>query len=346
MKEHVQKVLAMVKAGTITDAQATELIDALQGHHAAVEPGPELGADTQPVARPPRYGERLGLLERVIDAVSGGRTSEVRGVLPSHLNGNDFSMSEVEAIGGADHVFRDNHVRMSHLKDLTLTRTEMIGNDIGTSKVRDLTCRDSVLSGCTIHASSLEDVVLDDAKMTKVHLRASKLFDARLDDSRLEEVAVTASSIKNLGLERGSAWERSRVDASQLHHVATSASTLSDVGFDMARLNNIEVTRSVLRISMVRGYKWADVKLVDCVFEDVMFGAGERSKRSLVRDTTFENCRFDKAIFADTSIVGTTIRNVTLSGVKVVGVHLQGRVIDGNDAFVAAIGGEQALVRP
>ena len=339
MREQIQKILEMVKAGTITDAQATELIEALQSRTSQPEPGDAT------FARPPRFGERLGLLERVIDAVSGGRTSDVRGVLPSHMNGNDFSMSEVEAIGGTDHVFRDNHVRMSHLKDLTLTRSEMIGNDIGTSKVRDVTCRESILSGCTIHASSLEDVVLDDAKMTKVQLRATKLFDAHLHDSRLDEVAITASSIKNLGLSDGSAWERSRIDASQLNHFASSASTLADVGFDMSRLSNIDVKRSVLRISMVRGYKWADVRVIDCIFEDVMFGAGESSKKSLVKDATFENCRFEKAIFADTSIVGTTIRNVTLSGVKVVGVQLHGRVIDGNDAFITAIGGEQALVR-
>lgn len=338
MKEQIQKVLEMAKAGTISDAQAVELIEALGAKNDAPPRG-------EPVGRPPQFGERFGLFERMIDAVSGGRTSTVRGVLPSQMNGNDFSMSEVGIVGGADHVFQDNHVRMSHMKDLTLTRSQMVGNDIGTSKLSDITCIDSELSGCTIHASSFEDIALVNAQVGKLNMRVSKLNDAKVQLSRVEDVTITASSVKNFGVLEGSAWERSRIDATQLNHVATIASTISDVGFDMSRLTNVDVKRSVLRISMVRGYKWTDVNVVDCTFEDVMFGLGDSNRKCLVKDSNFENCRFDKAIFADTSIIDTTIRNVTLSGVKVMGVNLRGQTIDGNAQFIAAIGGDEALVK-
>jgi uncharacterized protein YjbI with pentapeptide repeats len=341
MKEQIRKILEMAKAGTVSDAQAAELIEAL-GARSATESARPVQI---PPMRPPHFGERVGLFERVIDAVSGGRTSSVSGVLPSHMNGNDFSMSEVAVIGGTDFVFRDNHVRMSHLKDLTLTRTEMIGNDIGSSKVRDVTCRDSAITGCTIHASSFEDVALEDSQMTQLQMRASKFSDARLQKSRIEELAITASQVKDLALSEGSLWERSRIEATHLMHWATKSSTIADVGFDMSRLSNVAVTRSVLRISMVRGYRWSDVKVLDCVFEDVMFGGGEANRKCLVKDATFENCKFDKAIFADTMIVATTIRNVTLTGVKVMDVVLKDRVIDGNAQFLEAIGGEAALVK-
>ncbi len=359
MKEQIEKVLAMAKAGTISDAQAVELIEALnvkvehtqtddqEDERHACPSHPFAGREPHGLrfGRPPQFGERFGLFERVIDAVSGGRSSNVRGVLPSQMNGNDFSMSEVDIIGGSDHVFRDNHVRMSHMKDLTLTRSQMVGNDIGTSKISDITCIDSELSGCTIHASSFEDIALVNAQLCKVNLRVSKLNDTKIQLSRFEDVTITASSVKNFGVLEGSAWERSRIDATQLNHVATTASTVSDVGFDMSRLTNVDVKRSVLRISMVRGYKWADVHVVDCTFEDVMFGLGDANRKCLVKGSRFESCRFEKAIFADTSIIDTTIRNVTLSGVKVMGVNLRNQTIDGNEQFIAAIGGEQALVK-
>ncbi len=321
MKDTEAKIIDMVAAGSITAEQAKVLLE-------------EVRASEREAERP----DDRNTFERIIGAISGGRTSNVRGVLPSDLHENDLSMSRVDVKGSGDYAFRGNRVRMSDLSSVELSSSQLIDNEFGSSSLHDIKATDSTLSRSIFHSSSLSDVQLQGAQVMKLGLRASRMHDATFEHSQVDTFGVSASSLKGFVLAEDSSVHHSRIDASQVSSFVAKRTQLQDVEIDVAKIVGLVLTGSTLRMSMVRGYKWVDVKLIDTVFEDVLFGSGEHTKQSKFHDVTFESCNLTKAIFSDTSFHDVTVKNVTLSGVKVIGVSLRDVVIDGNEQFLRAIG--------
>ena len=55
-------------------------------------------------------------------------------------------------------------------------------------------------------------------------------------------------------------------------------------------------------------------------------------------DCKIENCEFNKVMFVDCSFSDVLIQNVSLTDIKVQKVNLNDRHIDGNEAFLEAVG--------
>lgn len=337
MRDQIQRVLAMAKAGQLTDDQAAQLIEEI----AQTERGPASGVESAGGAGVGGGAGERSVLERVVHAVSGGHSSVVSGVHASGLRENAFSMSHVDVRQNRDAVFQANVVRMSRVAQVELNASEMSENELHSATFTHLDVNHSALTGSTFFATSIDNVTFEDSTIRALNMRSGVWKDVKLENARFDDVGMSSTVLKQVKLGPNVEWSHVKLESVQAKGINSERSALDDVAFEATKISDLSVTGTKLRVAMVRGYRWKDVRLVDCVFEDVLFG-GDGNRKCVFADVTFENCNISRSMFMDTVLADVTIRNVTIDNVKAMGVVLKDRVIDGNEQFLAAIGVTQS----
>ncbi|MFO0584900.1 MAG: hypothetical protein U0229_21715 [Anaeromyxobacter sp.] len=330
MKDQIEKILAMAREGTLTDAQAAQLIAELTAG------GTPAGGAERRRPTPAARGILAGIAEAI--RVTAGGTSSAQ-VYRSELRENELVMSEVGRISGADYVFERNRITASQVKGLELQGAEVTGNVVGMSQLKDVKVHGGKLVDSSVQGSSVEDLTLEESEVEGLSISASSFEDVALaGGSRVAGLEVSASQVEDVVLRRGSSWEESGVNAAQLEDVTLDASHVRDLEVNGSQVSDLTLTGSTVTSSLFRGARVSGVALVSSTLDDVLVTGGEGWRSAGLVDVTFENTKLTKALFTECLLKDVTIRNVTLAEVKVDRVRLQGRVIDGNEAFLQAMG--------
>ena len=201
--------------------------------------------------------------------------------------------------------------------------------------------RDGKIIGCEIRASSVGDWSVDGATVRAVSIQGSKLADFRCaSGSVLRGLRIQGASIKDFGV----------LDASKLVEILINGSAISDM----------KLAGTSIAASEIQGSKLADFSMQGCQVKDLMVrmmslrktrftdcaltGRGilrigrQAWKRPGLKDARFENCRFEKVLFTNCRMIDVVLRNVTLKDRQFRDLDLQGKAIDGEDAFLKAAG--------
>lgn len=328
MQQPIEQVLKMVADGRLTPTQGASMITELT---ARATPEPRRPA-------PSRAPERRGFWGAL-----GFSTSHTAGVYASELVDNDLSMSSVDIGHGEGQVFRDNRLSMSSMARVALVRSAMTANTLVLSSVMDMQLEDASFTGCDLQKCSVESLTLDGGHIEDVTCSASSLEKlSATSQGRLRKLRVIGSHLKGLSLEEGAVWGASEIVGVQLNDVRLRAAALEGVDLQSAQLADVEVSRSRLDGTIVRSLRLKKVRLVDCVWSDVLMSGGDSLKRSGLEDVLFENCKLNRALLSECRLTRVTLRDVDLSEVKVHRVDLADQVIEGNKAFLEASGVHRA----
>jgi uncharacterized protein YjbI with pentapeptide repeats len=340
MNPHVQQILAMNKAGKITEQEAASLIEeVLRSDDPAAAPRSR---------RPSGRGDRgfaepfASLLHTTINRVTGS----LAGAASGEADGDDnvIQLSHCDSPSGREGVFRGNRIRMSKVRELTLERSEMTDNHIA--------------------ASRLDELTLHDARFAQNHINASSIAELRLQSSEIQGLEITSSKCAEVAVTEESVWRGLQVSASVLKELTVSAHTrwidsaitssvLAEFAFRNSRLTDCELRTARWRGGQIEDSDWTNVffhgvtfdrsAFVACRFDDVLF-TGEESWGWGKKDSSkarFEHCELKQALFTDCRFQNCLVRGVTLTGIKVRGLELRGQTIEGNEAFLQAVAGHR-----
>lgn len=375
MKTEIQQVLKMTKEGTITDEQAAELLAELARKEA--ENGkPAEARESGARPRDARNLDHVDIMDSIFSKVNdtvkvamdgafswdrrqGPGWSGAFGGIRSFREGgasyeayhgeaygsdssrNHIHMSKFDIPVGKDHVFTGNSVRMSSLKDMRLDRAEMIDNTIDMSKVHNLSVKEGKVIGCGVRASAVEDWGVEEATVRAVEISGSKVSDFHCGSGSVVRGArVQGSSLKDFHIVENSKAADLVVNATALSDVSVARTSLSQSEIHASHLAGLslrdcEARNLMLRMLSVKHSAFAGCTLIDVVFS----GAGKWTwKKQGIRDARFENCRLEKVLFADCRFTDVTLRNLTLKDRQFRNLELSGQVLDGDDAFLRAIG--------
>ncbi|MEO6094936.1 MAG: pentapeptide repeat-containing protein [Fibrobacteria bacterium] len=368
MKTEIQQVLKMNKEGAITDEQAAELLAEL-ARNEAVEGKPAEDRETGKFPRDARNLDHIDIMDSIFSRVNdtvkvamdgafswdrqngaggSGGTGAFRGAAGyrgeaygSDTSRNHIHMSKFDVPHGKDHVFTGNSVRMSSLKDMRLDRAEMIDNSIDMSKVHNLSVRDGKVIGCGVRASAVEDWSVDGATVRAVEISGSKITDFHCGSGSVVRGArVQGASLKDFRIVENSKAADLVVNATALSDVSVSRTSLSQSEIHASHIAGLSLQDCDARNLMLRMLSLKHSAFSGCALIDVVFSGAEKWtwKKQGIRDTRFENCRLEKVLFADCRFTDVTLRNLTLKDLQFRHLELSGQVLDGDDAFLRAIG--------
>jgi len=344
MNEEIQKVLKMAKEGTVTEEQAAELIAELartesRSSREWKKEGVEGLGDTISTL----IGKTMeGAIS--MSGFAGKNTSHVEGFSPSDLRANSFHMSKVEAPDGEDFVFKNNQIRMSHLKKLSLQKAEFNDNQIDASKLDRVSVSNGNFTDSTIQASAVERFGIERSQMSRSKILSSKWDRVSIEgESSLEKVKVNACAIKGLRLSNQAHLRDSVLSGSAVSDMAVENSTVSDFDVQNTHIVGTSILNSSLVGVLLRGIHLAQTKFFGCKMNDVLFSGGNEKwnwkpwKSKGIEKVSFENCNLNKVLISQCSWSEVTIKNVTLTDFKIEGVALSGVILDGNEEFLKAL---------
>ncbi|MBY0370246.1 hypothetical protein K2X33_06135, partial [bacterium] len=205
MKSHIQTVLEMHKAGTISDEQAAELLAELSKGQGAT---PKSAHMQEGFIRP-----FVDLISNTVSSVveaHGAHSSSLQGIFQSDLHDNQIHMSRCDSPNGSDYTFQKNAVRMSSVTGLLLQKSEMQANQIDASHVEDIRLQEAKWNGNRIQASKVEHLTAARSEVQGLQILSSACKRIAVDgESTVHETKINASSIKDWTLTEGSRLENS-----------------------------------------------------------------------------------------------------------------------------------------
>jgi uncharacterized protein YjbI with pentapeptide repeats len=267
MQSEIERVLEMVKDGTLTSEQAAEIIVALKD---ALGTGAgrvgdetvqsqsretrEAGDEPRRRHRHRRHGRHRGLhgidtdfgddIERALGA--GART--LRWALKSGLQlggsswggeSNSAVLSRADTPTGVDFVCEANELAVSHLRDVRLSRSTFSHNDL--------------------NAANMQDIELNDSRMTKQHLRGSSIKGALIEHGELADNQFNGAGIVNLTVSHGR-LVGSHFNGAQVRDLGISSSAIESSRFNGTKLKTVVLKADSLvkglSVNGVLGRNW------------------------------------------------------------------------------------------
>jgi uncharacterized protein YjbI with pentapeptide repeats len=335
MNPQIQQILAMNKAGTLADEQAAQLIEEV------------LKAEQRPKSSStPGRGDAEPLSATWQKAVSGSvaaivdRARARHGSSGTDQQGNTVHLSHVEYPEGSGAIFTGNQIRMSKIHELDLERSEMTDNQFDASKVDELRLRDAKLANSHFTASYLGELTADHGEIHGLELFSSKWSEVKiLEDSAIQDVRIHSSVVKELEITGQSQWQDSALTSSVLCEVTLRRSRIVHGRMEESRACEVLIDGSEWSGVVARGVGFREVQFVGCRFEDVVFSAeGRGGKKWAWSKARFDNCQLERVLFSGCRTQHTTIRGVTLKDVQIRGADLSGLTLEGNEAFLRAVG--------
>ncbi len=357
MKQEIQRVLQMNKDGKLTDEQAAELIEELShgNTHATPGSGAQLDWNMSDLMGPlfSKFNDSLkSALDSTFDSSKAGKdfgASRAPGHTAYTATGgnNTKRMSRLDTPEGSNFRFTDNVLRMSSLRRVRLDNSEMCRNTIDASKVDDLNFQASSLTGGDFRASALDDWALRDATLADLAIQGCKVTRLKvLGRSRVERLRLQGSALKSLSFLEESIMEDLRVSGAALNDVRWSGTEFRKCELQAVAMADSTFSDSRLTGLILRGLRVVDTAWIGCDWNGVTISGLEKWswKKQGFKNVRFENCRLEKCTFTDCRFTNVTLRNLTLVDRNFHDVELIGQTLDGDEAFLKAVG--QSTTQP
>ena len=358
MQAEIDRVLSMLKDGTLTPAQATEMITALRGTtlHAEPESGsPDSSSEGDGRRhRRRRHGrgadfdrafEHLGPdIERAMGA--GART--LRWALKSGLQmkganwgdeSNSVVLSRAEAPEGSDFVCEANELAVSHLKNLRLNRSTFAHNELNAASMQDIELNESRATGLRLRGSSIKGGLIENSELTDDEFNGVGVVNLTLDKGRLNGCRFNGAQVRDFGI-ASSRVDDSRFNGTKLRTIVIrSDSVVKGLSLNGVLGRNWLLEDAVVAETQIRGIRVDGLVLKHSGLERVVFKTTDWTERRehnslglmrdvelqrvILKDCTFEDCRFD----------GTRLEGFDASNLLFRGVDFTGRVINSAAEF-------------
>ncbi len=362
MQSEIERVLEMVKDGTLTPEQASEMIVALKdaiGTSAggdSTEPQEEPARDERRRHRHRRYGRHNrmhGDFGEDIERAMGAGVRTLRWALKSglHLKGSSWGhasnsavFSRADSPTGVDFVCENNELAVSHLRDVRLNRSTFAHNDLNAANMQDVELSDSRMTGQHLRGSSIKGALIEHGEVTDNHFNGAGVVNLAVSQGRLVGCHFNGAQVRDLGIS-ASAMEASRFNGTKLRTIVLKADSLvkglalngvlgrnwlleggvvADVQFRGVRVDGLVLKRSGMERVTFKTTDWSgDVDPSSLrLIRDLEFD------RVILKDCTFEDCHFD----------GTRLEGFEASNLSFRGVDFSGLVITSAEQFAKLTG--------
>jgi uncharacterized protein YjbI with pentapeptide repeats len=374
MQAEIERVLELVKSGTLTTEQGAAMIAALR--ETTSGDGAGRGPDTDRAAEgdEPRHRrhrrhrhrfrrhaggaddafERVTVdVERAIDA--GARSLER--VLESAFSfagrGSDDAnrriLSQAEPPAGSDYVFEGNRFTVSHLRDLRLARSTFSGNDLNAASIEGMDLTDARVTGQHLRGASIRGALIERSELADNEWNGARLSGLTLSDAGLTGSSFSGTQIRDFGVAR-SRIEASRVSGSKLRNLVVSNDSHAKA-LELRGLLGRDwlIDGSVLAQTRISGHRIDGLALKRTGFEDVEFKTTrdadlrDRGRRASMCDVVFERVVLKRCRFTDCRFDGARFEGFEASDLEFVGVDF-GRARISSAAALAGFAGQAARV--
>lgn len=364
MQAEIERVLELVKAGTLTAEQGAAMIAALR------EDGPAATGDAGDAHHGRRghrwrhrHHRRHGVdVEDVIERVGGdveraidAGTRSLRRVLESTFGERTFDdansavLSRTETPAGSDFVFENNRLAVSHLRGLVLTRSTFAGNELNAASIDDVELTDARMTGLSLRGASLRGALIERGEVVDTELNGARLTGLTVADGRLASTSFNGSQVRDLGISR-SRVEGGRISGSKLKTLVISAdSHVQDLALSGVLGRDWLLDGAVLAATRFSGQRIDGLGIKRSGFDDVVFrtqrGGDLRAsdRLGLVRDVVFERVILKRCRFVDCRFDGARFEGFEAADLEFVGVDFGNERIASAAAF-AHLAGQTARV--
>ncbi|MCX7065771.1 MAG: pentapeptide repeat-containing protein [Proteobacteria bacterium] len=347
MREEIDRVLQMVKDGTLTPQQATEMIGALREAVGEAEPASTSGAEPAPDAAPEsersRHGSRHrrhrwrhgrgGDFERVFDHL-GDDIEKAMGA-----GARSAVFSRADAPTGQDFVCEDNELAVSHLRDLRLNRSTFSHNELNAASMQDMELNDSRATGQRLRGSSIKGALIENGELLDNEFNGVGIVNLTVSRGRLTGSHFNGAQVRDFGISASSV-EGSRLNGTKLKTIVIRSDSvvkgldlngvlgrnwlcedavISETQFIGVRVDGLVLKHSGLERVVFKTTNWTER------LENHSLGLMRdlELQRVILKDCRFEDCRFD----------GTHFEGFDASDLTFRGVDFTGRVIKTADEF-------------
>lgn len=327
MKQEIQDIIEMTKAGKISSEQAAELIEALSEPQAAKSEKPQSNDQDHD----------LSSLSDIGSFLRGTISSALNGAFEKSKSGSASHLSRIDAPQGHDFTFDDNSINVSSITELKLENSHFDDNAINGSKLHQVSLTDSSLSDCSINGSSIDKITLTSSHFSDLGIHGSKCAGFSVtEQSRLSAVGIQGCSLKDVAIADKSTVEDCRLNGVSAHQLTLSRCKLSDVGAQGVAFKNSTLSGCTFANVKLKGLRIADCKFSQASFSDISFTG--RTAAASIEETEIENCTFADGSFSGCIFSQTGIRNVRASGFTAKNIDFTGMKIDSTEAFMKVIG--------
>ena len=369
MRDEIDRVLQMVKDGTLTPQQATEMIGALREAVGEGEPastsGAEPASDAAPESERSRHGSRHrrhrwrhgrgGDFERVFDHLgddiekamgAGART--LRWALKSglHLKGsawgadsNSAVFSRADAPNGQDFVCEDNELAVSHLRDLRLNRSTFSHNELNAASMQDMELNDSRATGQRLRGSSIKGALIENGELLDNEFNGVGIVNLTVSRGRLTGSHFNGAQVRDFGISASSV-EGSRFNGTKLKTIVIrSDSVVKGLDLNGVLGRNWLCEDAVISETQFIGVRVDGLVLKHSGLERVVFKTTNWTERlenhslGLMRDLELQRVILKDCRFEDCRFDGTHFEGFDASDLTFRGVDFTGRVIKTADEF-------------
>lgn len=356
MSAEIDRVLAMVKDGTLTPEQATEMIAALRGPASQAESAPQASkADPEEFSRGHRrhrHRRRHGRgadFDRVFDDI-GGDIERAMGVgartlrwaLKSGLqlkgstwgdDSNSAVLSRADAPSGRDFVCAANELSVSHLRDLRLNQSTFSHNELNAASFQDVELNESKVTGQRLRGSSIKGGLIESGELTDNEYNGAGIVNLTISKGRLIGCHFNGAQIRDFGIS-SSAVESSRFNGTKLKTIVIrSDSIVKGLSMNGVLGRNWLLEDAVISETQFHGKRIDGFVLKHAGLERVVFKTIDWTERLdhgsrglmrdvelqhvILKDCRFEDCRFDGTRFEGFDAANLTFRGVDFTGLVI-----------------------------
>lgn len=361
MRDEIARILELAKAGTLTSAQAAEMIAALKDTAAPEAETPEAeaaagrGFDSRHRghrrhrhrhSRHREAGEHDHGADHVgeeLQRAMGAGARTLRWALKSGLgwssawsgasSTNDSVLSKVQAPTGRDYVCENNHFAVAHLRDLKLMRSTFSDNDVDAAHLDDIELTDSQFTHQRVRGSSVANLVIEHGTIHDNELNGGRLARLAVDHGRLESCLINGSQLKDLGIS-SSVMSECRLNGVTLKTVVmNSDSHVKGLSLNGVMGRNWMLEGAVIADTSISGMRVDGLALRNSGLDNVRFSISEYAPRldrrafGLMRDVEFKRVVLKHCTFEDCSFDGTRFEGFDAANLTFKGVDFRGLVI-------------------
>jgi uncharacterized protein YjbI with pentapeptide repeats len=344
MQEEIDRVLEMVRDGTLTPEQAKEMIGALRGADADTRSETRQRRQRRRHRQRHRDFDRDRVLDHIGDDLeralgAGART--LRWALHEGLHlksaewgdpSNNVVLSRADQPTGSEFVCENNQLAVSQLKHLKLVRATFSNNEVNAASIEDMELLESRMTDVRLRGSSLKGGLLEHSEFADDELNGARLVNLTASRGRMIGCRFNGSQVRDLGI-ADSTLEASRVSGAKLKtvvlrgdslvkHLEIKAVLARDWLFESAVLSDVlfaglKVDGLVIRKGGLEHVTFKTTGFRDHGDDELARMRSVELTRVILKDCSFVDCRFD----------GTRLEGFEASGLEFEGVDFGDRVI-------------------
>lgn len=342
MSDELQRILAMVKDGRLTEEQASRMIEALNAGKSD-RPGRrrERNDDSESLED---LGMSIGdevasIIDKSLRGLNAVLGSSTRRFGPgTWLNDSNVSvMSKLHQPEGEDYECRDNNFTVSRLADARLFGAKLCDNELHASSIKQTSIHQGEFRGNELRGSSIKDLDIDHGVLINCQMNGVQLSDVRIVRGKLDDCMFNGVQFRELGVEDSSVSEcrfngakvnglnitdNSTVSELKFNGVKCQDLTISSSRVDSLKLSgltveDLEITGSVLTGVVIRNKDWKEMigrnQLPSPVVKDLKLDHFNGENLQFVNcnfsDTGFRNFEASNMIFTEVDFSGLTIES-------------------------------------